>query len=256
MVIRRIREHVSTHNWFAVGVDLAIVVLGVFIGIQVSNWNEARIQGEQGREFRDRLIEELNFNRLQYRQQLAYYQKVRSHGLTVLGRLRNPGRARGPEFLVDAYQATQMDIWPAKRFIYDEMVSAGMVSSIGSPRVQRLASDFYLGVDATANALSETTPYRHAIRATIPYPVQQQIRARCGDRLVEVEGRVIGIALPDRCAPDLSPELVSEGVSRLGGQADLESELTRHLTALDQKLGLLRLTIRQAEEALAALRKG
>ena len=32
MVIRRIREHVGAHNWFAVGVDLAIVVAGVFLG--------------------------------------------------------------------------------------------------------------------------------------------------------------------------------------------------------------------------------
>ena len=44
MVVRRIREHVATHNWFAVSVDLLIVVAGVFLGIQASNWNEARIE--------------------------------------------------------------------------------------------------------------------------------------------------------------------------------------------------------------------
>jgi hypothetical protein len=36
--VRRIPEQ----NWFAVGLDLGIVVVGVFIGIQVANWNEAR----------------------------------------------------------------------------------------------------------------------------------------------------------------------------------------------------------------------
>ena len=44
MVIRRIREHVTTHNWFAVAIDLAIVVAGVFLGTQVSNWNESRLE--------------------------------------------------------------------------------------------------------------------------------------------------------------------------------------------------------------------
>ena len=29
MVIRRIRDHVSAHNWFAVGIDVATVVVGV-----------------------------------------------------------------------------------------------------------------------------------------------------------------------------------------------------------------------------------
>lgn len=255
MVIRRIRDHVSAHNWFAVGVDFAIVVAGVFLGIQVSNWNEARIQRVQAREYRERLISEIDFNRLQYGQQLAYYKRVRGHGLSLLDRLRNPDRPRDAEFLVDAYQATQLDVWPAKRFIYDEMVSAGMVARIGSPRVQELASDFYLGIAATQLDLSDAPPYRQLVRKAMPYAIQQRIRAQCGDRLVAVEGRVIGIALPERCALDVSPQLVDEGVSRISGQAELEAELNGHLAALSQKINILGLTIGQAEEVLAALRE-
>ena len=44
MILRRITEHVKAQNWFAVAIDFVIVVIGVFIGIQVSNWNEARIE--------------------------------------------------------------------------------------------------------------------------------------------------------------------------------------------------------------------
>ena len=40
MLLRSISKHVKAQNWFAVGIDFAIVVVGVFIGIQVSNWNE------------------------------------------------------------------------------------------------------------------------------------------------------------------------------------------------------------------------
>ena len=39
MILRRITEHVKTQNWFAVVLDFVIVVIGVFIGIQVANWN-------------------------------------------------------------------------------------------------------------------------------------------------------------------------------------------------------------------------
>ncbi|MEO1015114.1 MAG: hypothetical protein AAFX08_07995 [Pseudomonadota bacterium] len=42
MLLRRVMEHVRTQNWFAVFLDFVIVVGGVFIGIQVSNWNDAR----------------------------------------------------------------------------------------------------------------------------------------------------------------------------------------------------------------------
>ncbi|MEZ6001216.1 hypothetical protein [Hyphomonas sp.] len=41
MLLRRFTEHVKAQNWTAVALDFVIVVLGVFIGIQVSNWNAA-----------------------------------------------------------------------------------------------------------------------------------------------------------------------------------------------------------------------
>ncbi|MGB6228622.1 MAG: hypothetical protein WBF53_00660 [Litorimonas sp.] len=31
-------------NWLAIGIDFCIVVVGVFIGIQVASWNEARVE--------------------------------------------------------------------------------------------------------------------------------------------------------------------------------------------------------------------
>lgn len=49
MLLRRITQHVKDQNWFAVFIDFIIVVIGVFIGIQVANWNEDRklLQKEQ-----------------------------------------------------------------------------------------------------------------------------------------------------------------------------------------------------------------
>jgi hypothetical protein len=42
MILRRIAEHVKAQNWTAVALDFVIVVSGVVIGLQVSNWNDAR----------------------------------------------------------------------------------------------------------------------------------------------------------------------------------------------------------------------
>jgi hypothetical protein len=47
MLMRRIVVNLRQQHWMAIGIDLAIVVLGVFIGIQVANWNEARIERER-----------------------------------------------------------------------------------------------------------------------------------------------------------------------------------------------------------------
>ncbi|MEM9014367.1 MAG: hypothetical protein AAGB02_04590 [Pseudomonadota bacterium] len=44
MILRRIKAHVKKENWFAVFLDFCIVVIGVFVGIEVANWNEARVE--------------------------------------------------------------------------------------------------------------------------------------------------------------------------------------------------------------------
>ena len=42
MLLRRITKHVKDQNWFAVALDFIIVVVGIFVGLQVSAWNDAR----------------------------------------------------------------------------------------------------------------------------------------------------------------------------------------------------------------------
>ena len=42
MILRRLTSAFRKQDWFTVGVETLIVVFGVFIGLQVNNWNEAR----------------------------------------------------------------------------------------------------------------------------------------------------------------------------------------------------------------------
>jgi len=42
MLLRRVIEHFREQKWTAIFLDFLIVVVGVFVGLQVNNWNEAR----------------------------------------------------------------------------------------------------------------------------------------------------------------------------------------------------------------------
>ncbi len=42
MILRSLTKHINDQNWFAVAIDFFIVVGGVFIGLQVSNWSNAQ----------------------------------------------------------------------------------------------------------------------------------------------------------------------------------------------------------------------
>jgi hypothetical protein len=43
MLIRRFTSHFRNHDWFAVSLDFVVVVLGIFVGLQVDNWNQLRV---------------------------------------------------------------------------------------------------------------------------------------------------------------------------------------------------------------------
>lgn len=51
MILRRFTQHVTEQNWFAVGLDLVVVVVGIFLGLQVTQWNDARDDLRWEREF-------------------------------------------------------------------------------------------------------------------------------------------------------------------------------------------------------------
>lgn len=59
MILRRITKHVKDQNWFAVGLDFFIVVAGILIAFQITNWNEARAERALEAEYTERLHREV-----------------------------------------------------------------------------------------------------------------------------------------------------------------------------------------------------
>ena len=47
MLLRRFVRHITDQNWFAVGLDVIIVISGIFIGMQLNEWDEKRIEKQQ-----------------------------------------------------------------------------------------------------------------------------------------------------------------------------------------------------------------
>lgn len=44
MLLRRLAQNLREQNWTAITIEFVLLVLGVFLGIQVANWNEERIE--------------------------------------------------------------------------------------------------------------------------------------------------------------------------------------------------------------------
>lgn len=59
MILRRVIAHVREQNWTAIAIDFVIVVTGVFVGLQVNLWNEARIEAHRRQQIVDALVTNL-----------------------------------------------------------------------------------------------------------------------------------------------------------------------------------------------------
>jgi len=248
MVIRRIREHVATHDWFAVAVDVGIVVLGVFLGTQVSNWNANRLDRERADNFRARLIDELDFDARQYALQQAYYRQAKSYGLEALADLDGTKPLSDRDFLIAAYQLTQVDTTKAKTGVFGEISAAELVDRLGDEETQLTASDFYLSVEAAQRSNEAIFPYRTLLREVMPYDLQSQIRTECGDREVYYGRRLVGIRLVVPCPLAIDPEKAAQAARRIRSAPDLEQQMTRYMASLDEKLDNLGTAEQQARQ--------
>jgi hypothetical protein len=236
MVLRRIREHVGHHNWFAVTIDLSIVVIGVFFGTQASNWNQARLERQQAREYRSMLRGDLATNLSTLTDRKKYYGWVRAEGLAALAALDRPSSELGEQFLIDAYQASQMQPWALKRNTYDQILSTGALVTLGSPLLRDEVANYYVGAEITGTNISALPPYREILRRVMPYRVQRSIRSRCPEKVVQYSNGAPRIILPAACTLGLDQATVRHAVEQVHDWPGLALDLNRQLVDLDQKL--------------------
>ncbi len=76
MILRRFMKHVTDQNWFAVGLDVIVVVVGIFLGMQVTEWNQDREINNEVTIYKHRLINELKENITRLDNDIQYYQGV------------------------------------------------------------------------------------------------------------------------------------------------------------------------------------
>ena len=62
LMLERIRDHLAQQNWTAVALEFVIVVTGVAIGSQITEWNRGRLAEDDYQIARERLIDEAREN--------------------------------------------------------------------------------------------------------------------------------------------------------------------------------------------------
>jgi hypothetical protein len=182
MLLRRVIAHVRKQEWTAICIDLAIVVVGVFIGIQVANWNEERQQAQRQASYLERLRVDFTGIRDRIQQHFVVYRDSVEGGEFLLSIVR-AGEGAPPADddekarMARAYNALMSSrIPPPLPATYVEMRSEGQLSGIRNPALRdRLAEyDRMLGLlqevaRLTGDNLNQQAPYlqRHFVSRTV-----------------------------------------------------------------------------------------
>ncbi|NJM35889.1 MAG: hypothetical protein HC850_15690 [Rhodomicrobium sp.] len=178
MILRRVIAHFRKQEWTAIAIDFLIVVVGVFIGIQVANWNAALAENARSREVTERLIGDLKAERNRLLTQQRYYEEARGAGEAALSMLEAAEGSADAALLINAYRATQEPTESRRRATYDELKSSGDLDLIRDRTLREAAASVFESRMYEVNEQVSNSAYRRLFRSTVPLAAQKGRRAR------------------------------------------------------------------------------
>ena len=233
MILRRITSSLKGQHWMTIVIELMIVIIGVFIGTQVSNWNEGRLEKKQTARMLEQLKPELDVQIDYFASVRQYYQTTQHYADAALAGWHGDAGISNEQFVISAYQASQVYGIGTNAQNWTLVFGGGQLRNIDNPVLRRHLADVMTTDYSDVGLATMQTRYRTDVRLLIPDDIQREIRARCGDRLVRDAADQDINVLPQRCSLSLDQAEVAATASALRTHASLAHELALHLGSVD-----------------------
>lgn len=229
MIFKRAVAKLRAQDWTAIGIELAIVIVGVFIGIQVSNWNAERLDRRQTQIMLTRLKPELHNILTIYSAARDYYALTRRYATTAFAGWEGDPRVSDQDFVIAAYQASQIYATATNNSTWATIFGADRLRTVEDPVIRNnLSFLMYADTRPISNEIMET-PYRVNVRRVIPVAIQDAIRDKCGDRRPPDNPQLF--SLPDSCKINLPPSAAAAAAKALRAHPELVEDLRWHTAA-------------------------
>lgn len=253
MILHRISANLRAQNWIGVALELAIVIVGVFIGLQAANWNQDRQQRNETR----RLLSQLHVELGDFTDLLDgiddYYATTRRFARIAEDGWRGDPQVTDREFVIAAYQASQVTAASNNAAVWAQIFGAEELRNIEDIEIRRKLAGVMTFDNSLTNLAAVATPYREEVRKVIPDRLQNAIRDRCGDRLTP--GPTPTFQLPPRCDIRLPEAETSVTANALRSRPELRAELRWHQAAVANQLLNVNALKRQTRELTNRLAK-
>lgn len=231
MIFKRFAANLRAQNWFAIGIEFAIVVAGVFVGTWVANWNQERAAQRDTQALLRQLGPEMAAQKRAINAARTYFTTTQAYAKTAFAGWRGNPEISDTDFVIAAYQASQVAGLDANGQSWTTIFGGEQLRRIDNPAVraplQRLMTFEY----SILSYRMILTRYRDNVRLVIPDEVQQLIRKACDDRL---DSSGLSLSLPATC-PIAIPSAAAVA-AKLRAHPELIAELAQHEGAVATQL--------------------
>lgn len=234
MIFNRAVANLRAQEWTAISVELAIVVLGVFIGSWVNDWSQARAEQRDAKTLVIRLRPQLERLASIEQGERDYYAITQRFAETALSGWANDPKVADSEFVVAAYQASQVAGLSIDGSSLSIALGADAVQKIDDPAMREAVISVLSYNFAALRADTLLDDYRKNVREVVPYPIQQRIRTACGDRQNQDF-----LILPPRCTIDFAPGEAAKAAAQLRSHPELPGQLAYHVAQTNSWLSNL-----------------
>lgn len=183
MALRAIGHRFKHHDWFTVVIEVLIVFVGVYIGLQVSNWNQSRQDTARGMEYLQRFHVELQKESALLDNLIGFGRSVGDYGAGAIGYAETGTLYQDSAWktLLAYYQASQIAPYRQPSTTFDELRSSGELQLIRNAELRNRISEHYDQGSAShaLEVLGLVPAYREHVRGMTPWPIQHYIWTKC-----------------------------------------------------------------------------
>ena len=146
MILRNLAEAIREQNWFTVVIEVLIVVVGIFVGLQIDNWNEGRKDRVEERAYLERISEDMEAD-LELLTGIQHGVSRKQNALSKLVAAMDGGvqESDAAEMLA-AIQFSTAYGWQmpwVRRSTFEDLVSTGRLALLRDPRLRTEIQDYY-----------------------------------------------------------------------------------------------------------------
>ncbi|MBS0432082.1 MAG: hypothetical protein JSS21_06710 [Proteobacteria bacterium] len=183
MAAKRLVARLREHDWLAAFIELVIVVVGILIALQVSNWNQDRVDRARADRYYARLHADLATDVSTTGEAIAFWAQVTKFGEQAMAYSEQGARVDGSNWktLLAYYQASQIYPFELADTTFVEMRASGDLALIVDENLRKRLADYYrlTGNGMRSDILRHNPVYRMQIRGLTPWSVQQYIWEHC-----------------------------------------------------------------------------